>query len=125
MRAFARAEPGPVVSRPSASSVAARLASSRSAIRAVPLYASVIGPTLILTLPLKVVGSTTSDSSAPGTQPTTLFTSIRYANTLSGGAPTLKQFSSCIAPLKVAQCKGSLSARLVDRHGPGRRHPLG
>src|SRR5437588_12913790 len=75
--ALARAEPGPVVSRPSADSVPLRSASLRSDILAVPLYATVMGPTLTLTLPLKVLSSTTSVSSAPGTQPTILLTSRR------------------------------------------------
>src|SRR5215470_5443617 len=56
-----------------------------------------MGPTLILTLPLKVFGSTTSDSSAPGKQVATRFTSSRNAYTLSGGVETLNSFSIRIA----------------------------
>src|SRR5258708_19406308 len=51
------------------------------------------------TLPLKVSLSMTSESSAPGTHATTRLTSSRKANTRSGGAPTVKEFSICISAL--------------------------
>src|SRR5512140_3003274 len=62
-----------------------------------------MAPTLTLTLPRNVFGSTTSASSAPGRQPTTCVGSTRYAKARTAGALTTNR-SSIRKPTSLASC---------------------